>query len=44
MKKKNNNQNLILFVDSSVDLDDIIKIKTDIPNIQMLQNQKSFDE
>ena len=35
MKKKNNNQNLILFVDSSVDLDDIIKIKTDIPNIQI---------
>ena len=35
MNKKNNSLNLILFVDSSVDFDDIIKIKNDIPNIQI---------
>ena len=35
MNKKNNPLNLILFVDSSVDFDDIIKIKNDNSNIQI---------
>jgi len=31
----NNNKNLILFVDSSTDLNDVIKIKNNFPNIQI---------